>query len=104
MSEHSSENHGAVIVCDHVINGEPVLLAERSAPAAAEDTGWQFLCGGDLEESIKDAQVWSMEEALKLEPSLREHIGAPYGTRLTRSSQFSPWVRSHQPHRYDPGK
>ena len=83
---------GAVIVCSHVASGQcPILYAEKSEPVDEVDLGWQLLCGSGAEERTEDSQVWSVEEALQLEPSLRAYLNEPYGTILVRDNRLSKW-------------
>jgi hypothetical protein len=82
---------GAVIVCSHVAAGYPVLLAERSEPDDPLDTGWQFVCGSALEEDVETAQVWTLNELLAREPSLKAFIEQPPGTQLRRDNRSASW-------------
>jgi hypothetical protein len=91
MSEKNAS--GAVIICSHCANGRyPILLAERSnAEDDPVDTGWQFVCNVESHEDVADAKVWALDEVLELEPSLREFMDLPTGTRLVRLDKNSPW-------------
>ena len=88
------DRHAAVIVCEHVAElGFPVLLAVRDEPVRAEDTGWQFLCGSGEDEHVERAQVWRVEEALEVAPTLASWLDAPAGTELTRKDRDDEWKR-----------
>ena len=89
---------GAAIVCSHVSSGkQPILLAERSEPDEAVDTGWQFVCNSGEEENIETAKLWALDEVLALEPSLRGFIDLPPGTELQRDSASSSWKIVNKP-------
>jgi hypothetical protein len=86
------DDSGAAIVCGHVAKQQmPILRARRDAPAFPEDSGWQFLCNCGEDESESEAQIWSVNEVLQHEPTLKEFIDAPAGIVLTRPSPESPW-------------
>jgi hypothetical protein len=88
----SKNDSGAVIVCSHVASKNyPILLAERSEPEEAADTGWQFVCNSGLDENIESAQVWALDEIVALEPSLKQLLDQPPGTQLIRNDVNSPW-------------
>lgn len=91
-------NRTAAIVCGHVANGiAPILYAEKSAPMDDADSGWQFLCGEENEDSGK-AQVWALGEVLLMEKSLVPFISAPVGTVLRREGVNDQWRQElHQP-------
>lgn len=82
----------AVIVCAHVANGEPVLLAMRTEPESEYDSGWQFLCNCH-EENWEDAKVFSVSEALDLEPSLEGFIDLPPDVTIVRDDVSSAWKK-----------
>jgi hypothetical protein len=80
------------IVCYHVAKkGYPILFAKRDGPMYPEDSGWQFLCYSGEEEKVDEAQIWTVDEVLELEPSLRELIGCEPVTRLHRIDKTTPW-------------
>jgi len=88
------ESRAGVIVCEHVAElGLPVLRAVRDEPVRAEDSGWQFLCGGKGDEPIKRAKLWLVREILEAEPSLAPWLDAPVGTVLTRRDKADEWRR-----------
>ena len=69
----------------------PLLYAERNQPVDEMDSGWQFSSletgGGDPAE----AQVWTLEEVLQIEPALRSFVGMQPGTVVARSSTSVHW-------------
>jgi len=71
--------------------GLPILWAEKSEPLDAEDSGWQFVCNSGRTEDETQAQVWSIDEVLALEPSLATFVSSTPGTRLLRANQRSAW-------------
>lgn len=86
------DDSGAATVCGHVATtGLPILYAERSAPIDEVDSGWQFLCASGIEEDIDEAQTWSINEVITEEPTLRDYMSYPVGTKLIRSSSRDPW-------------
>jgi hypothetical protein len=92
MTDTEENYRGAVIVCSHVASREyPILLAERSESDDPEDTGWQFVCNAGFEETTETAEVWLLENVLKMEPSLRDYIILPPGTTVIRDNPSSPW-------------
>ena len=84
--------NSAVILCSHVANGEPVLLAIRTEPENENDSGWQFLCNCH-EEDWKDAKVCSVSEALVLEPALNRFIDHPPGISVVRGNASLEWKK-----------
>lgn len=94
MNDNAQNASGAAIVCPHVAReGLPILYAERSEPVNAEDSGWQFLCNAGGPEDESQAQIWSLDEVLALEPSLRSVITAPAGTRVYRRDKLTAWEK-----------
>jgi hypothetical protein len=88
---YKDHSKAAAIVCEHVANGNAsISYAEKSKPLDDADSGWQFLCGLDDEDSEK-AEVWAIGEVLQKEPSLSQFIDAPTGTVLIRNSIQEPW-------------
>ena len=82
----------AVIVCGHIAsNRSSIGLAYKVEPDCSEDSGWQFFCGLNVEESPAEAKVWSVGEILAYEPSLLPFIHLPPNTRLRRTSNDSDW-------------
>jgi hypothetical protein len=92
-SGQKTDNSGAAIVCVHVaLQGLPIMLAIRSTPQVPEDSGWQFVCRSEADEVEETAQVWSLNEVLKNEPTLLQFLEMPIGTRITRDDIKSPWI------------
>jgi hypothetical protein len=82
----------AAIVCGHNATlRSPILFAQRDDPQALDDSGWQMSCGIAAEEATEDARVWALNEVAEYEPSLREFLREPPGTRLTRKSRADGW-------------
>lgn len=81
----------AAIVCVHVAkDGRAILIAERAAPEDSADSGWQFCCG-EGNEKWEQAQVWSIQEVLDLEPSLNAFVDLPADITLTRVTAGDGW-------------
>ena len=82
----------AAIICSHVATRtHPILQAFHTEPADAADSGWQFFCGVANEERVEDAQVWGLDEVLRIEPTLREFMNVPVGMTVWRPSVDLPW-------------
>jgi hypothetical protein len=87
-----TDDRRAAVVCYHVAKkGYPILYAKRDSPTYPEDSGWQFLCYSGQEEKIEEAQLWAVDEVLKLEPSLRELIDFEPVTIASRKDNTVPW-------------
>lgn len=95
MKDKSLPKMAAVVCREVAIDRFPILCAERSRPEDEADSGWQFLCGKDTEDS-ESAQIWAIGEVLSLDQSLLEYIELPVGTVLTRSSQSEGWRVSNK--------
>jgi hypothetical protein len=88
-----ADDSGAAIVCGHVASGRfPILRAKRDEPLNEVDSGWQFLCDSGLEEREEDAKVWSINDVLRFDPSIRGILVFPPGTLFVRKDKESPWV------------
>jgi hypothetical protein len=78
------------MVCRHVLDGAPILVAARDAgfaePATCE---WRFLCGGDHGE--QDRRVMALDEVVRRDPSTVEIVLHPRGTALERRATASRW-------------
>jgi hypothetical protein len=84
----------AAILCIHVANREsPILRAVRDEPVDPDDSGWQFHCNSRDVEKESEAKIWSVNEVIELEPTLSPFINLPPGTKLTRSSKDSKWIK-----------
>ena len=68
------------------------MRAVRDDPVAAEDSGWQFLCGADGHGDEGIGKVWTIDEILDFEPSLKPHMNMPSGTSLVRASPIDSWT------------
>ena len=77
----------AAITVRSVLEGEPILHVSHDA----DDDGWQFLDGRSIVEA--DARLIAMEEALSLDPTLREIGDLPPGWVAWRESPAHPWQR-----------
>lgn len=78
------------IICEHVANGDPIMIARRDESVEEMDSGWQFLCERETDDFTK-AKVWLLKEVLEKEPSLRDYMLLPPGSRVVRSSLNAPW-------------
>lgn len=88
--EDRSTTSRAVIVCGHVARGAAILHAVRDEPLEERDSGWQFLCGAENEDS-RDGKVWTVVQVLRKVPEFLPHIEAPYGTTVSRDHAHAPW-------------
>ena len=92
LKAHGDLLHTAAIVCSHVATGQrKILVADRGAPEDPADSGWQFLCGAEIED-WEQASVWSVQEVIDVEPTLASLVNMSIGTRLMRLSQNDEWV------------
>jgi hypothetical protein len=88
-----TDSSGAAIVCTHVASGlYPILLAERSDPLDNVDSGWSFVCNAGLNENQDEYQVWSINNVLGKDPSLRQYLELEVGTVLVRRDGLAAWV------------
>lgn len=84
------DKSGAAIVCPYVTKKElPIMYAYKGEPIDPADSGWQFL--SEKEVDANDLKIWSINEVLEYEPSLREYIELPVGTELIRNSVNTNW-------------
>jgi len=81
-------NCAAISLKSVVFAGKPILLVSHDE----EDHSWQFLDGENLDPN--EAAVVSMEEIVKLDPSLLEIADLPPGFIARRATPTSPWKRS----------
>jgi len=96
MKKEQYDNSGIAIVCSHVATqGCPILYAERTEAIDEADSGWQFLCYTGVDE--EDAKIWSVNEIIELEPSLKDFMNRPVGTTLFRKDGNSPWQENTEP-------
>jgi hypothetical protein len=87
----SSNLQGAAVVCPYIAAKRlPVIYAVRDEPTEPADSGWQFLSKETV--GPEDLKVWSLQEILDYEPSLRAHMGVPIGTELWRESVADAWM------------
>ena len=90
MSDFKYNAQGAVIVCPHVASKNlPIVYGCRDEPTEPADSGWQFL--SEKEVDLADLKVWSVEEVLEYEPTLRSFIDSEYGTELWHDSVNATW-------------
>jgi len=75
------------IVCKHVAEGAPILLASRDE-VVEPSIEWQFYCGADGDE---DGRVMALDEVVRRDPSAVEIVLHPRGTALERPAPASPW-------------
>jgi hypothetical protein len=89
------DSSGAVLLCHHVAKeGKPILRGRRDEPVSDEDSGWQFRCNAVPSKDIKKAQIWSLQEVLQLDPSLRSIVDLPHGKIVERRSRQESWIVS----------
>lgn len=80
------------IVCNHVaMRIHPILHCFHTNSVDSADSGWQFFCGVEPEESISDVQIWSLSEVIRLEPTLSRFMELPEGMSVWRSKKELPW-------------
>jgi hypothetical protein len=86
----------AVIVCQHIgQDGVQICRGSRSEQIVPEDSGWQFSCEKYNVEDESKASVWSVNELLDFDPSLKSWINSDIGTTIIRNSGETNWQRLH---------
>jgi hypothetical protein len=81
----------AVITLKRIIAGDrPILMVTHDL----DDHGWQFLDGGDVDES--DAAVVGLAGMVARDPSLLELADLPPGWCAWRASPTDPWRREQR--------
>jgi hypothetical protein len=87
----SEPDDRAVFTCRHVLGeGRPILSVSHDP-----DGDWQFLCGGDHEDS--DAAVVSLAAIVSRDPSLVTLADMPICREASRDAPEAPW-RIADPH------
>ena len=90
MKSEDLDRSGAAVVCPFVAEKRmPIVYGFRDESTEPADSGWQFL--SEMEVSIDDLKVLSINEVLEYEPSLKDYIDFPEGTELSRASGDCPW-------------
>jgi hypothetical protein len=78
-------------VCPFIAAKKRVIVyAYKDEPTEPADSGWQFLSNEQV--SPDDLKVWSLNEVLDYEPSLRPFMDVPIGTKLWRESASDSWM------------
>jgi hypothetical protein len=87
----STQKLGA-IVCEHIVAQKSRIgRAVRTNPVVEEDSGWQFLCGTASEENSAKVQLWTVSEALDLEPTLSAIIDTEPPVAFVRRG--NQWIK-----------
>ncbi len=73
------------MVCRHVLDGAPILIAARDDDPSCE---WQFRCGRAGEE---DGRIVPLDEVVRRDPSAVEIVLHPRGTTLERRASAVRW-------------
>lgn len=82
----------AVIVCPHVAeNPKRLVRGVRSEPLMPADSGWAFYCQDGNHSDEAGAQVWSVADILKVEPSLAGLLDLPAGSQM-RKDRLGRWL------------
>jgi len=84
--------HSGAILCKHVAEGSPIQIAKKDEPVCDVDSGWQFLCGCDMEDD-SEAQIWKLGEVINLEPSLLPHILSDEDSYLVKDTNSKKWIK-----------
>jgi hypothetical protein len=86
----------AVIVCQHnVQDGVQICRGSRSEQIVPEDSGWQFCCGKCNAEDESKASVWSVNELLDFDSSLKSWINSDIGTTIIKHPGETNWQKLH---------
>ena len=96
------------IVCRHVADGAPILLAARAEPEGPSLAEWRFGCA--RADAASDLRTVPLVEVVKRDPSAVEIVLHPRGTALERSGPGERWhtgagpvLFPHRPSRRWPG-
>ncbi len=82
-------------VCRHVLEGAPILFAERDDVAEGASCEWQFRCGA--EGHPDDGREIALEDVVRRDPSAIEIVLHPRGTTLERREASSRWLTEAGP-------
>ena len=86
----SDPHNLAVITIDRIVEGKrPILFVSHDA----DDGGWQFLDGEDVDVSVTAARVLSLHELVERDPTIRELADLPIGWQAVRDNADQPWRR-----------
>ena len=86
-----ADRRGAIICKHAAVERRPILYARRDEPVDPADSGWQFQCGLGVEEDPASFKLLSIEEIVRLEPTLKDHLDAPCGTVMYRRASGQAW-------------
>jgi hypothetical protein len=78
------------IVCRHVLDGAPILVAAREDPCEPAACEWQFRCGPSPHDA-GDGRVVPLDEIVRRDPTAVEIVLHPCGTALQRSAAAGRW-------------
>ncbi len=78
------------IVCRHVLEGAPILVAARDESGDASGCEWHFRCGHALHQA-EDGRVLDLDEIVRRDPSAVEIVLHPRGTSLDRNGADARW-------------
>lgn len=82
----------AVIVCRHVAEQpERLMRGARSEPLDPADSGWAFYCADGNHADETGAQVWSVADLLRCEPSVAGLLKSPIGSKV-RKDRLGHWL------------
>ena len=79
----------AATVCQHVLEGAPILYAARDESAGTAACEWRFRCGASHGEA--DARVVPLDEVVRRDPTAVEIVLHPRGSALERSGASARW-------------
>lgn len=78
------------IVCRHVLEGAPILVASRDEGAEPAACEWRFLCGAQGH-GAGDGRELALDEVVKRDPTAVEIVLHPRGTALERAAAAARW-------------
>jgi hypothetical protein len=82
------DRHLAVFICKRVAEGAPILYATHE-----DDGDWQFLCGGEHEDSVEDGPVVvCLEHVVAGDPSLNDLAHMCRSSSAERAAPGDRWV------------
>lgn len=78
-----------VLVCGHVVAGDPVRHVVREVDAERGED-WQVLCGG-VHADVDGAELWHLQHVVTKYPGVRALADLPLDSAAERPDERSPW-------------
>jgi hypothetical protein len=78
------------MVCRHVLEGAPILVASRDEVAGPAACEWRFLCGA-AGHALADGREVALDDVVRRDPTAVEIVLHPRGTALERPGAAARW-------------